>query len=215
MHKKEHIYFKLKILIDLVYSENMIDSLSKRKHKLLDKDLSKERYNQYKILIPNKFNKYYIKMSRIMNEEINKKIKSIILYTVARKSKYPQANIGTNLYRSNDRIGIALGIEEPHYALTYLFHEMFHSYFLHSNNRNKYQIELNHLLIEYFTDYKLYRSFTNKKNIFNDKNKIELFQLLDKEYELNNLSATPFKDKVIKDYTKYIPYIKKSKRWRE
>lgn len=214
MNIREHIYFKFKIRLDLVYNENIIEKLKKRKHKTIDKDLSKERYNQYKLLLPKQFDNYYKKLSIILKEQLNNKIKFIILYPVSRQSNSFKINIGTNLNYGNDKVWIALGIEDSHYAMTYLYHEILHSYFLNIITWNKYQLELNHLLIEYFTDYKLYHLFTNIKNIYNDVNKIELFKLLDKEYKLFNLSATPFKDKVINDYKKYIGYIEKSKRWK-
>lgn len=209
------INFKLKMSIRLVYNERQIDLLSKQKKYTIDIELSKIRFNEYKKLIPKQFNKYYTLLSKIMNEQINSKLKYLILYAMARQAKVPQAGIGTNLRTKNNTTWIALGIEDSHYALIYLFHEILHGYFLPFKGMNYEQYELNHLLIEYFTDYRLFNITSNIKNIFIDSNKLSLFKLLDKEYKDNRLSASPFKDKILNSYKDYLSYIEKSKRYKK
>ena len=216
LQQNESVKLKLKILIELIYDENVIDRWAKKRNRinLVDKELSHQRYEQYKILLPKVFDKYYRVMTQIMKDDLNSTIKYVGLYSIAMKNRRPEGNVGTNMNRKGNKTWIALGIEEPHYALVYLFHELFHTYFTPPQNWNDHQYELNHMLIEFFTDFKLFHKFQTKINIFNDDNKMQLFRILQKEYKESGLNAIKFRDQTVINYKNYIEYIEKSKRWR-
>ena len=216
LQPNESIKLKLKILIELIYDERAIDGWAKKRKRenVVDKELSHQRYEQYKELLPKKFDKYYRVMTRIMKDNLNSTIKHVVVYTIAMKNRKPEVNVGTNFGVRNNKTEIGLGIEDPHYALVYLFHELFHTYFAPPRNWNKHQYELNHMVLEYFTDFKLFHAFQTKMNIYNDDNKMQLFRILQKEYKESGLNALKFRDQTITNYKNYIEYIEKSKRWR-
>ena len=196
------------IPIELHFSPVMIGKWSKWKPVTLE--LSYERFDQYKNYFKG-INKYLVALDKVTRMKISNIIKKVTVFVMADERKHSYAGVGKNITPSNkSHTFIALGIESKPHALVYFCHELGHSFIPRDKSWNKRQLELWHMMIEYFTDWTIWNKFSKGKNVFVTRGykREEFNKLMDKEYIESNLDANRFTTDVVSRYKEYSSYIK-------
>jgi len=207
-YSKEIYKVSARIPIELHFSPMMIEKWSKWKPVTLE--LSHERFEQYKNYFKD-INKYLVALNKATRMKVNDIIKKVTIFVMADKRKHSYAGTGKNITSSNkSHTYIALGIESKPHALVYFCHELGHSFITVDKNWNKKQLELSHMMIEYFTDWTIWNKFNIEKNVFVTRGhkREEFNKLINKEYSKSNIEASRLTSNIVSRYKEYSDYIR-------
>lgn len=205
IYNKEVHKISVSIPIELHFDPTVIKKWSERRSVTLD--LSYERFKQYRSYFKD-IDKYLIALDKVTRMRISNIIKRITIFVIADKRKHNYSGVGKNTTRSPNKSHtyVALGIESKPHVLVYFCHELGHSFIFRNNNWNKKQFELCHMMIEYFTDWRIWNMFNRSKNVFVTRGyRREAFnRLIDDEYGGSGLDANKFTTNIVLRYNDYI-----------